>query len=109
MKGGADKEEAEAQIGDHFYGSWSNIFHLLLVLCWLFARQEQRAKTGARRCIAGASTDAVCNVAHALAITKGCGGHRGASSVRDDWRDGQHLARGGKTKEGRRRLLPGFR
>ena len=28
---------------------------------------------------------------------------------RDDWRDGQHLARGGKTKEGRRRLLPGFR
>ena len=33
MKGGADKEEAEAQIGDHFYGSWSNIFHLFCVGC----------------------------------------------------------------------------
>ena len=42
MKGGADKEEAEAQIGDHFYGSWSNIFHLFCVVCLRGKSSAQR-------------------------------------------------------------------
>ena len=105
MKGGADKEEAEAQIGDHFYGSWSNIFHLFCVVCL-------RGKSSAQRLAPDVALQAPQQMLFATLHTP-WSSPRGREvhqvDRRDDWRDGQHLARERKTTKGRRRLLPGFR